>query len=149
VFWGTAPGNESFLTSVAGSSLSFNAQQLSPLTQYSWFVRAEVGTLDSPASNEVVLSTPDILPTPVNVTATAQPPASAALSWSAVTGAAAYQLYQSTNGGPFVLEQSVDASTTSALVTNLGSGTYHFEVAAEDSGQNQGHLSSPVTVTLP
>jgi hypothetical protein len=66
-----------------------------------------------------------------------------------VTGAAAYQLYQSTHGGPFVLEQSVDASTTSALVANLGSGTYQFEVAAEDSDQNQGHLSSPVTVTLP
>ena len=48
-----------------------------------------------------------------------------------------------------MLEQSVDASTTSALVTNLGPGTYQFEVAAEDSGQNLGHLSSPVTVTLP
>jgi len=60
VYRGTGPGNESFLTSVAGSSLSFSAQPLAPLTQYSWFVRAEVGTLDSPASNEVVLSTPDV-----------------------------------------------------------------------------------------
>lgn len=64
VYRGTATGNESFLTSVAGSALTFRAQQLSPLTQYSWFVRAEVGTLASPASNEVVLSTPDDLDTP-------------------------------------------------------------------------------------
>lgn len=120
-----------------------------PLTQYSWFVRAEVGDLDSPASNEVLRSTPDLLPAPGNVTATAQPPSSAALSWSAVTGADGYQLYQSANGGPFVLQQSVGAATTSLAVGGLSSGTYQFEVAAEDSGQNQGHLSAPASVTLP
>lgn len=149
VYRGTAAGNESFLTSVAASSLSFDAQQLSPLTRYSWFVRAEVGDLDSPASNEVVISTPDLLPAPGNVTAAAQPPSSAALSWSAVTGAAGYRIYLSSNGGPFVLQQSVDDSITSLAVGGLSSGTYQFEVAAEDAGQNQGHLSAPVSVTLP
>jgi concanavalin A-like lectin/glucanase superfamily protein len=149
VYRGTAPGNESFLISVAGSSLSFDAQQLTPLTRYSWFVRAEVNSLDSPASNEVVLSTPDLLPAPGDVTATAQPPSSAALSWSAVTGAAGYQVYQSSNGGAFVLVQSVDDSTTSLAIGGLGSGTYQFELAALDSGRNTGHRSAPVTVTLP
>lgn len=150
VYKGTAAGNESFLASVSASSSSFTAQGLEPVTPYSWFVRTEVGGLDSPASNEVLLSTPDVLSAPVNVTATAQPPTSVAVSWSTVTGATAYQVFDSTGGGPFVFAQSVSAPTTRAVITNLASGTtYQFEVVALDAAANQGHVSAHVTLTLP
>jgi fibronectin type 3 domain-containing protein len=145
-----AAGAEAFFASVASSSLSFMAQQLSPLTRYSWFVRAELGGLDSPNSNEVVLSTPDLLPAPTNVVTTVQPPEGVAVSWAAVIGATEYQVLQSSSGGAFARALSVDATATSAVVANLVSGVaYRFEVAAVDATHTLGHVSVPSSVNLP
>lgn len=150
VYKGTASGNEVLLASVSASSLSFATNALTPSAQYSWFVRAEVDGLDSPASNEVVLTTPDILPAPAGVTATAQAPASVELSWSAVTGASAYEVLESTGGGTFLVIQSVRAPSTSAVISSLAAGTtYQFEVAAVDASSELGHVSAPVTASLP
>ena len=150
VFRGTAAGNEEFLTSVAGTSLTFTGQHLDPLTQYSWFVRATIGGDPYSQSNEVVLSTPDVLPAPANVMATPVLPTRVTVSWSAVTGATSYKIFRSSTGatGPFSQVGAVLAPTTSFQSANLTTGTtYWFEVLAVDAGGNLGHLSAPVSAT--
>jgi hypothetical protein len=152
VFRGTAAGNEQFLTSVAGTSLSFTGQHLTPLTQYSWFVRATVGGDPYSTSNEVVQSTPDVLAAPATVTATPVNASRITVAWSAVPGATSYKIFQSTTGaaGPFSQVGAVLSPATSFQVANLTSKTtYFYEVLAVDVGANLGHLSAPVSATTP
>lgn len=152
VFRGTGAGDEQFLTSVAGTSLTFTGQHLTPLTQFSWFVRATTGGDPYSTSNEVVQSTPDVLPAPAPVTATPVNSSRITVSWSAVPGASSYKIFQSTTGaaGPFSQVGAVLSPTTSFQVANLTTGTtYFYEVLAVDVGANLGHLSTPVSATTP
>ena len=148
VFRGTMAGDEEFLTSVAGTSLTFTGQHLDPLTQYSWFVRATIGGDPYSQSNEVVQATPDVLPAPA-VAATRVLPTRVAVSWSAVPGATSYKIYRATSAtGPFSQIGAVLAPTTSFQAANLTIGTtYWFEVLAVDGGGNLGHMSAPVSAT--
>ncbi len=77
VYKGTAAGNEMYFTSVPASSLSFTGQHLTPLTQYSWYVR-----LGGRRARRFVEQAPehDVIGTtlagpvaPTNLTATAVP----------------------------------------------------------------------------
>jgi fibronectin type 3 domain-containing protein len=152
VFRGTAAGNEQFVTSVSGTSLTFTGQHLTPLTQYAWFVRATTGGDPYSTSNEVMQSTPDVLAAPATVTATAVNANRITVSWSAVTGATSYKVFQSTTGavGPFSQVGAVLSPTTSFQVANLTTKTtYFYEVLAVDAGANLGHLSAPVSATTP
>jgi hypothetical protein len=67
VYKGTALGNEVFFTQVPTAQIgNYVGQNLTPLTQFSWFVRVETNELDSDPSNEVVLTTPDVPAPPTN-----------------------------------------------------------------------------------
>lgn len=152
VFRGTTTGDEQFLTSVVGTSLTFTGQHLTPLTQFSWFVRATIGGDPYSTSNEVLQTTPDVLAAPATVTATAINATRVGVSWSAVTGATSYKIFQSTTGaaGPFSQVGAVLTPITSFQVANLTTRTtYFYEVLAVDGGANRGHLSTPVSATTP
>lgn len=149
VYKGTAPGNEKFFTSVAGTSTTFVGQHLTPNSTTTWFVRATTGGPPFSTSNEVSVTTPDILAAPT-VTATPANATRMNVSWTAVTGAASYKIFQSTSGGPFVQVGAVLAPTTSMQVANLTTKTtYTYQVLAVDTGGNLGHLSAPVSATTP
>ncbi|HEX7836974.1 MAG TPA: fibronectin type III domain-containing protein [Kofleriaceae bacterium] len=151
VFRGTNAGDEQFLTSVAIPSLTFTGQHLTPLTQFSWFVRATIGGDPYSTSNEVVQSTPDVLAAPATVTATPVSTSRITVSWSAVTGATSYKIFQSTSAtGPFSQVGALLSPATSFQVANLTTKTtYFYEVLAVDGGANLGHLSTPVSATTP
>jgi fibronectin type 3 domain-containing protein len=113
-------------------------------------VRATAGGLPFSISNEVSATTTDVLPAPATVTATPLNATRITVTWSAVTGATSYKLYQSTSGGPFVQVGALLAPTTTMQVANLTTKTtYMYEVLAVDSGGNLGHLSTPVSATTP
>jgi hypothetical protein len=148
VFRGSAAGDEVFFTSVPGSQTTFAGQHLDPLTQYSWLVRTTVGGEPFSTSNEVVISTPDVLPAPEPVTATPNTPSRITVAWTAVAGATSYKIFQSTSGGPFVQVGAVLAPTTSMQIANLtAKTTYAYQVLAVDGGGNLGRLSTPVLAT--
>jgi fibronectin type 3 domain-containing protein len=148
VYKGTAPGNETFATTVPSNT--FTGQHLTPNTQYTWYVRAEVGELDSPNSNEVVLTTPDLPSPPATVNAVANSSTRVTVSWSAVTNAQSYRVYKSTNGGAYTLAATVVAPGLSVQLANLTTMTmYSFEVVTVDTGGNVSTFSSPASVTTP
>lgn len=150
VYKGTAAGNEVFFTSVPGNKTTFVGQHLTPLATNTWIVRATAGGLPFSISNEVSATTTDILPAPATVTATPLNATRISVTWSAVTGATSYKIYQSTSGGSFVQVGAVLTPITTMQVANLTTKTtYMYEVLAVDSGGNLGHLSTPVSATTP
>jgi hypothetical protein len=150
VYKGTAAGNEVFFTQISSSTTTFTGQHLTPLTQFAWFVRAEVAELDSGPSNDAVATTPDVPAAPANFRVTNKTSTAVALAWDASPNALEYQIHMSTNGGTtFTFKTAVLASVTSVVIGNLAPGTYQFEVLVEDVARNTGHLSAPVSVTLP
>jgi hypothetical protein len=87
------------------------------------------------------------LAAPQNVTVTAQGSTSAVLSWSAVSGASGYRIYQ-VSGSQSTLLGTVSASTTSATITGLTAGsTVSFKVEAYNSTTVADSIA--VSVTLP
>lgn len=148
VYKGTAAGNEQFFTSVAGNKLSFVGQHLTPLTNYTWFVRTTAGGLPYSTSNEVAAKTPDILPAPVGLSATSTSATTVNVLWKQVIGATSYKVLLSTAGGPFVQAATTLPPVTSLVLGKLTTKTnYRIEVQAVDSGDNDGHLTAPVSFT--
>ena len=73
-------------------------------------------------------------------------PASAVLTWDAVTGAAGYRIHYGTTSGMYLQVQDAGILTTHT-VTGLSSGTtYHFVVTAYDSSTppNESSFSNAV-----
>lgn len=153
IYKGTAPGNETFFTQVIVSQVgNFPAQHLSPLTQYAWFVRVETNELDSDPSNELLLTTPDVPSPPTNFRSLGTSPGRVNLAWDAAPNALAYDIRWSTDGGttfPPGNLTAVGASQTSTTVANLAPGSYQFEIQVRDIGDNFGHFSAPLSVTIP
>jgi hypothetical protein len=151
VYRGTAAGNEVFFTTVpgGGAATTFTGQHLDPLTQYTWFVRVEAPELDSNPSNEVVKSTPDVPAAPANLHVTGVANHSVGLAWNASPNALVYRVFISTDGGAtFTPKQAVSAPATSMVIANVA-GNDQFEILVEDVAQNVGHLSAPISVTVP
>ena len=150
VYKGTALGNEVFFTQVPTAQIgNYVGQNLTPLTQFSWFVRVETNELDSDPSNEVVLTTPDVPAPPTNFRVTSVANHSVALAWDASANAQAYQIFMSTDGGAtFALKQSVPAPGTTTVIANVP-GADQFEILVKDVAANVGHLSAPISVTVP
>ena len=151
VYKGTALGNEAFFTTVTGggTSTTFTGQHLDPLTQYTWFVRVEAPELDSNPSNEVLQATPDVPAAPTNFRVTNVANHSVGLAWDASANALAYRVFLSTDGGAtFTAKQAVAAPATSMVIANVA-GNDQFEILVEDVAQNTGHLSAPISVTVP
>lgn len=83
------------------------------------------------------------LPAPANVTTSGATSNSMVISWSAVAGAADYNVFR--NGNKV---NALGVTGTSYTDTGLGSGTtYSWTVAARDASGNQGTMSAPASGT--
>lgn len=90
----------------------------------------------------------DVLGPPSGVTVSATEPDRATVSWSAVTGAVKYYVYEATNSaGPYTFINTVRAPGTSLDVAQLTAGTnYCFEVRTDD-GTGPDGFSTPACTT--
>lgn len=150
IYKGTTSGDEQFYTSSPATSPTFGAGHLSPGTQYSWQVAVVSHGLISNRSTEAIASTNAAPGAPQNVVATAASSTRINVTWSAVTGATKYYVYQSVSGGPYAFKGSVLSPTTSFSAAGLTSGTtYSYEVQAEDSGMTLSPMSAPASATTP
>lgn len=147
---GTAPGNETLLTSVG--TTTFRSDHLTVSTQYSYQVYAQKNGLVGPASNEIVATTLAPPPAPTNVAgviSTCCTPKRVNLSWTAEPRAILYLVYQSDNGGAF---SRIGSPTGTTFQTgNLTSGhTYMWYVQSEDDAFIVSTTNSnTVTIMIP
>jgi fibronectin type 3 domain-containing protein len=117
-------------------------------TEYHYVVTAQKGSTESIKSTEIT-ATP-ILPAtaPINVQATAGYKQNT-LSWTAVTGADSYNIYQSESTIDDISDvaPSVNVTTTTETITGLTNGTeYHYVVTAK-KGDIESTKSTEVTAT--
>ena len=70
---------------------------------------------------------------PTGFSATAAGSTQVALNWTAVNGATYYEIFRSSNGGPFVLHNSCPAASCSDALVESGT-TYLYKVRAIDAG---------------
>lgn len=147
LFRGTASGNQTFYTSVAGTQ--FVAANLAVETEYSWYVLADVNDVYSEPSNEALATT---FPPPNAVSdlvGTYVPTNRANLTWSAVPRAVRYFIYQSVNGGAFTYRTTVLNAGTFQVANLSGASTYQFYVVALDDSSTPSQPSNIVTVMTP
>lgn len=149
VYRGTAPGNETYYTSVAGTSTTLAAPALAVGTQYSWVVQADVADVHSPNSNEVVLTTLAAPAAPATVSAAAVNSTRASVTFSAVPAATRYFIYMSTNGGAYTYRTTVLTAGTTQIAGLTSGNTYSFVVRALDCSSTQSVDSMAASVTLP
>ena len=137
VYRGTTTGNESPTAIATGlTAASYTDATVTNGTTYFYKVAAVNATGLSPLSNEAS-ATPQapITTAPTNLTATAGN-ASVALSWTAPTGAASYDVYRGTTAsGESTTPIATGVITTSYTDTTVTNGTtYYYKVAAVDTG---------------
>jgi fibronectin type 3 domain-containing protein len=134
VYQATATGNEGTTpvqSGVTGSSVTVSGLQYA--TNYYFTIAAVAAFGASAQSGEVHTMTVPAAPTGLSATAGN---ATASLTWTAVTGAASYNIYQGTSaGGENATPVQTGLSGTTATVSTLTNGTtYYFKVAAVDAG---------------
>jgi uncharacterized protein (TIGR02145 family) len=128
------------------TSTSYTNTALSAGTTYYYKVSAYTGAGEGSQSSYVSAITAPAAPT--GVTATAPSSSSAAVSWSAVSGAAGYYVYRgATASGTY--SKVANVTTASYTDTELSSGTiYYYKVSAYTDGWESSQ-SSYVSVTPP
>jgi hypothetical protein len=121
---------------------SVNVSNLTPNTDYSFQVTAIINSLESGKSNQINVKT--LLFAPTNLIASSLTSNSVLLSWTGVSGANSYNIYQ--NG----VKLTTSSTTNSYSVGNLNPNTtYTFSVAAS-IGSTESSKSNQITVkTLP
>jgi len=146
---GTASGNEVHYTHATNPPTTFNASHLTPNTQYSWEVETVQDHLISVPSNEIVATTPAGPAAPTGVTATTASTTRINVSWTAVTNATQYFVYEAMSmAGPYTQVGHTNSPTVTFGVTGLTTQTtYWFEVQAEDAGLTRSPMSTPVSAT--
>jgi hypothetical protein len=151
VYLGTAPGNETLLTSAGPlDPQTFDYGHLDPGKQYFWRVAAGVVPLVSDPSNEVTATTLAAPDAPVGVTATALSSTRIQVSWGTAARAASYQVFQSTSGGAFVFVTTVTAPTATFRAAGLSPSTsYAYQVKAVDGDLVTSVASAAATATTP
>jgi outer membrane protein assembly factor BamB len=134
VYMGTKAGAESAAPAASGvTGTSTVISGLTNGTSYYFVVKALTGSTISSASHEVS-ATPQLPAGPTALTATAGD-AQVTLSWTAVHGASAYNVYRATTaGGESSTPASSGISGTTTTVSGLSNGTtYYFVVKAVTS----------------
>lgn len=112
------------------------------------FAAAASGCTMGPGLDEAQVEQ-DILPPPTSVTATATSSSRITVSWTAVTGAVKYYVYQSVgSAGPFSFKGTAVSPATQLLVANLSPSTqYCYEVRTVQNTGSVGSFSSPPACT--
>jgi cellulose 1,4-beta-cellobiosidase len=133
VYRGTTSGGEGTTAIGTSTTTSYTDSSVTAGTTYYYTVKATSSTSASGASNEANATT--IPSAPTGLTATAGN-AQIALSWTASSGAASYNVYQGTTaGGESATAIKTGISTTAYTVTGLTNGTkYYFTIKAVDTG---------------
>ena len=146
---GTSAGNTTMLTH-SPNTPSYHADHLAPNTTYFWTVRAVVNGLVSNASNEASGTTTGGPEAPTNVTATVVAPDRIQVTWTAVSSAVKYYVFESVNGGAYAYRGTAVAPSTQYTTVNLQPGTtYSYQVQAVDNVQFESPLSAPASATTP
>lgn len=146
---GTASGNEAFYTH-SPATPAFVADHLTPNTQYSWRVRTVRNGLYSVPSAEVIGNSDPGPTAPTGVAASLIASDRIQVTWSAVSSAVKYYVFESVAGGAFTFKGSVVAPGTSFLAVNLAPATtYAYQVQAEDSGQIVSSMSAMASAATP
>lgn len=142
-------GQATLINTVSSSTTSLTVTGLTAGTTYSFEVAA-YNSVGATASNWVQATTPAAAATvtaPANVHATASSSTVAAVSWTAVSGATGYRVYE-WNGAQGVQVANVGSGTTSVSVSGQTAGvTEYFYVTAYNSTSSAS--SSWVSVTMP
>ncbi len=150
IYQSTTPGGEGttpVYTGVpANNAPSFNVTGLTNGTTYYFQVASANRSQTSLLSSEVSATPQPALDSPTGVTASVGD-GTATISWTAVSGATSYDIYETPTSGATVKIGSVNAPTTSFTVNGLTNGTiYAFNVLAVNSSGSSAP-SATVTVT--
>lgn len=136
VFQGTAAGAEGTVPVQSVSGTSATVSGLKNGSTYYFTVKAVNNGGTSGASNEAKVTLATAPATPASVTAvTGSQATSITVSWSAVSGAAAYNVYRGTaSDGEGSTPAGAGIKTTNVTFSGLSSGkTYYFQVTALNS----------------
>lgn len=137
-----AAGSTTSVTAINGIA-TFN--NLTLATAGSYTLKVSSGSLTPATSSSFAVSSG--LSAPQNVTLVALSATTAQLSWSAVSGAQGYRVYQ-VNGSQSTLLGTVNSSTTSAQIGGLRAGsTYSFKVQAYNGSSVADSRAVSITVT--
>jgi subtilase family serine protease len=145
----TVSGTTSLIATLSSTATSYSVSGLSASTPYSFKVAAfnSAGSTSTASINVTTPAAPVTVTVPANVKATATSTTVAQVSWSGVTGATGYYVYE-WNGSAAVLVASVGSSTTSVSVSGQTAGaTEYFYVTAYNSTSNAS--SGWVSVVMP
>lgn len=146
---GTASGNQVFYTH-SPAAPTFQADHLTPSTQYSWRVRTVKNGLVGAPSAEVIGTTDPGPTAPLGVTASLISSDRIQVTWSSVSSAVKYYVFESVGGGPFNFKGSVVSPGTSLVAVYLAPATtYAYQVQAEDAGQVVSPMSATTSATTP
>ncbi|HEX3765559.1 MAG TPA: S8 family serine peptidase [Kofleriaceae bacterium] len=150
VFQSTAGGPFNFIGTVLEPSTSLVSTGLAPNTTYAYqIVTVDAGGAESAPSDPVSATTLAVDPNiPSHITATAVSSSEIDLSWSTVTSAAKYFVFESQAGGPFNFRATVLAPGTTFQATGLTAGTmYCYQLASGLTDGETTALSAPVCAT--
>ncbi|HEY1599447.1 MAG TPA: fibronectin type III domain-containing protein, partial [Pirellulales bacterium] len=148
--WSASPGatgyrvyewNGSQAVQVASLGASTTSTTISGLSAgaTSYFYVSAYNSVSSAPTNWVsvkTLAAITVLSAPANVMATATSTTTATVSWSAATGATAYQIYY-WNGSQGVMIGSVGSGTTSVTISGLSPGTTSYFAIVATNGTSQ------------
>lgn len=148
IYRGTAAGGQSATPVATGvTDTTFQNTALTNGVRYYYKVAAVNSGAAGPMSNEAS-ATPAVAPAaPTGLTA-APGNGRVTLSWTAVTGAARYNIYRSTAPGGQGSTPVADSTTTTYVNTGLTNGTaYFFKVAAVNVNNVVSALSAEASAT--
>lgn len=119
-------------------------------TTYYYVVTAYQGGAESAYSNEASITTPPPYPVPSNVLAVADSPYQVTVSWDAVPGAVAYDVFRGdASGGPYYERGPVTEGTSFIDTGNSPGTTYFFVVKAMGPNGEVSAYSAEAAVTTP
>ncbi|MGC4000224.1 MAG: chitobiase/beta-hexosaminidase C-terminal domain-containing protein [Anaeromyxobacter sp.] len=143
-----ASSNGPFVVAGSPTTNRFSDTGLTPGQQYFYYLTASNAAGTSTGSVAVYVTTPTPPAAPTGLAATVVSSSRIDLSWTAVTDATSYAVYQATAAaGPFT--RVTTSTTAAASVTALaGSTTYWFQVTALSTG-GESTASAPVSAKTP
>lgn len=140
--------NDVLLASVLAPSTTYSDGANEPSSTSRWVVRSVRDSLVSEPSPEQVVTTDPPIAAPTGVTALAVDPTRIRVDWIAVTGAVKYYVYQSANGGAYVLRGSVLASNPSSYTAaNLTTGVLYCYQVQTQGPDSRSEMSAPACDT--